>query len=105
LTEPVRGNTTFAADFEKSGIRDHQGRSLKDLDLKRRFLRYPFSYLIYSPAFDALPRPAREYFYARTKAILSGADADTCGHLAAEDRKAIFEILVDTKPDFAAFTR
>jgi hypothetical protein len=101
LTDLVQGVSGFAAEFEKSGIRDRKGRSLKDLDLNRRFLRYPFSYLIYSPAFDALPAPAKDQFYERAKAILSGADSGTFRHLSAEDRAAISEILMDTKPDFA----
>ena len=36
------------------GPRDRRGRSLYQLDLDRRLLKYPCSYLIYSPAFDAL---------------------------------------------------
>jgi hypothetical protein len=101
LTDSVRGVSGFAAEFEKTGIRDRKGRSLKDLDLNRRFLRYPFSYLIYSPAFDALPVPAKDQFYERVRAILSGADTENFSHLSAEDRAAILEILTDTKPDFA----
>jgi hypothetical protein len=101
LTDSVRGVSGFAAEFEKNGIRDRKGRSLKDLDLNRRFLRYPLSYLIYSQAFDALPAPAKDLFYERARAILSGADTANFGHLSAEDRSAIFEILMDTKPDFA----
>lgn len=99
LTDAVRGVSGFAEEFEKSGVRDRKGRSLKDLDLHRRFLRYPLSYLIYSEAFDALPVPARTYFYDRARKILSGADADY-RHLSAEDRAAILEILEDTKPEF-----
>jgi hypothetical protein len=97
----VRGASGFAADFQKSGIRDRRGRSLKDLDLNRRFLRYPLSYLIYSPAFDALPDPAKHFFYDRIRTILSGVETSNFGHLSKEDRVAIFEILRDTKPDFA----
>lgn len=101
LTDSVRGVSGFAEDFQKSGIRDSKGRSLKDLDLNRRFLRYPFSYLIYSPEFDALPAPAKAQFYQRVKAILAGSDAADYGHLSAEDRTAISEILTETKPGFA----
>jgi hypothetical protein len=104
LTDPVRGNSGFAAEFEKTGIRDHKGRSLKDLDLNRRFLRYPFSYLIYSPAFDALPAPAKDYFYKRVRTILSGGDTTNFGQLSVEDRTAISEILLETKPEFARST-
>jgi len=100
LTDSVRGVSGFAEEFEKRGVRDRKGRSLKDLDLQRRFLRYPLSYLIYSEAFDALPDPAKDHFYERARKILSGADTADFGHLSAEDRGAILEILEDTKPDF-----
>lgn len=100
LTDTVQG-AGFAAEFQKSGIRDRKGRSLKDLDLNHRFLKYPLSYLIYSPAFDALPGPARDLFYERAGAVLAGTDTAAFGNLSAEDRAAIFEILMDTKPDFA----
>jgi len=105
LKDSVRGASGFAAEFEKSGVRDRKGRSLKDLDLNRRFLRYPLSYLIYSPAFDALPGPAKDFFYERARTILSGAETADFGHLSAEDRAAISEILLDTKPDFARAIR
>ena len=105
LTDSVRGASGFAADFEKGGVRDRKGRSLKDLDLNRRFLRYPLSYVIYSPAFDALPGPAKDFFYERARTILSGADTAHFGHLSTEDRAAIYEILLDTKPDFVRATR
>jgi len=101
MTEPVRGVSGFAAEFEKGGIRDRKGRSLKDLDLNRRFLRYPLSYIIYTEAFDALPDAARKYFYQRTRAILSGAEtAKSFAHLSPDDRTAIHEILMDTKPEY-----
>ncbi|HEX5000621.1 MAG TPA: hypothetical protein VFY29_20525 [Terriglobia bacterium] len=102
LASPVRGVSGFQADFEKGGVRDHRGRSLKDLDLDRRLLRYPLSYLIYTDAFEALPSAAKDYFYTRAKEILSGADASSSfQHLSQADRDAIREILKDTKPDFA----
>jgi hypothetical protein len=103
LTSPIRGTSGFADEFEKGGIRDSQGRSLKDLDLNRRLLRYPLSYLIYSDAFDELPGAAKEYFYDRANAILSGDDtSDAFAHLSETDRGAILEILKETKPEFAA---
>ena len=56
LTDPVAGTSGFAADFVKQGPRDRQGRSLRDLDLKKRLIRYPLSYVIYSPSFDRCRR-------------------------------------------------
>ena len=55
LTGRVRGGSGFAERFSAIGPRDRKGRSLHELDLNRRLMKYPCSYLIYSPAFDALP--------------------------------------------------
>jgi hypothetical protein len=99
LAGPVRGTSTFAADFATRGPRDAQGRSLRDLDLERRLLRYPLSYLIYGESFAALPASVLDYVYPRLLAILTGqATDDPCPHLTAADRRAILEILVATKP-------
>ena len=104
LTEPVRGVSGFSEVFARSGPRDRQGRSLRDLDLKTRLLRYPCSYLIYSEAFDELPEITRDRVYRRLWEILTGRDTSAkFAKLSSEDRKAIFEILRDTKkglPDY-----
>ena len=43
-----------------------------ELDLERRLMKYPCSYLIYSPAFDALPPLAKAPIYRRLWQVLSG---------------------------------
>lgn len=98
LTARVKGTSTFAADFAGRGLKDRKGRSLRDLDLQRRLMRYPFSYLVYSHAFDALPQPALDYAYRRFHEILAGKGLPRIG---SADRKAILEILTATKPGFA----
>src|SRR5688500_9776879 len=45
LPSPVRGSSTFSTDFPAKGPRDSKGRSLRDLDLTRRLLRYPCSFM------------------------------------------------------------
>lgn len=106
LNEPVRGVSGFSDVFGRKALRDRRGRSLRDLDLKTRLLRYPCSYLIYSDAFDALPAAARGRVYRRLWEVLTGRDrSGKFEKLSAEDRKAIFEILLDTKkglPDYYA---
>jgi hypothetical protein len=104
LKNPVKGNSTFAADFEKRGPFDRQGRSLRQFDLGKRMFRYPLSYLIYSKSFAGLPAEAREYIVCRLKAILSGCDTKKpeFAHLTAADRRAILEIVADTLPALAA---
>ncbi len=99
LTAPVKGSSTFAADFAALGPRDRRGRSLRDFDLQKRIFKYPCSYLIYSDAFDAIPAPARDYLLKRLFEVLSGRDQSAdFASLSAEDRQAILEILLDTKP-------
>lgn len=103
LAEPVQGSSDFAAVFSAAGLRDGEGRSLKDLDLETRLLRYPCSYLIYSPAFDALPAPLLEIVYRRLAAILNGAPAfDEYIRLTLPKRRSIRDILLATKPGLPA---
>jgi hypothetical protein len=99
LTDRVQGTSGFAEEFARRGPRDGQGRSLRDFDLCRRLFRYPCSYLIYSPAFDALPELVKDYVFGRLWEILSGKDqSKEFAHLSAADRTAILEILRATKP-------
>ena len=101
LTEPIQGTSGFAEEFTRRGPRDGKGRSLRDLDLQRRFLRYPLSYLIYSRSFDAMPGQLKEYVYKRFREVLTGEDKSAdFKHLSADDRAAILEILRATKPGF-----
>lgn len=97
LTDPVRGNPEFAKQFVAGGTKDSQGRSLWQLDLKTRLLKYRCSYLIYSPSFQALPEPVLTLVIKRMHEVLTGRDdSDEFAHLSADDRAAILEILSDT---------
>jgi hypothetical protein len=97
------GTSGFAEAFSAGGPRDRKGRSLRQLDLTARVLRYPCSYTIYSPLFERLPPAAKNAIYTRLWAILSGAVKDTkYRHLTAADRHAILEILRETKSDLPA---
>ena len=98
LTAPVKGTSGFSEEFQKSGLRDSKGRSLRDFDLKTRMFRYPCSFLIYSEAFDSMPAPARDRVYQRLWDVLAGKDNNPrFAYLAPDDRKAILEILLATK--------
>ena len=104
LNGVVEGTSGFAARFAIDGPRDAAGRSLRDLDLKDRLFRYPCSYLIYSESFDGLPVAARDRVYERLWAVLDGEDRSAAfSHLTPMDRSAITAILLDTKPEFAAW--
>jgi hypothetical protein len=101
----VRASANFVERFAANGPRDSKGRSLHELDLTRRLLKYPCSYLIYSPAFDALPPVAKEPVYRRLWDVLSGSERDEKYRraLSRQDRQAIVEILRDTKTDLPQY--
>ena len=102
LTDPITGTSGFTDVFEARGPSDAQGRSLRELDLETRLFKYPLSYVIYSKAFDALPKPAKAYVEMRVVAILNGTDeSEKFAALTESERTAIREILAQTKPDFA----
>ena len=100
----VEGNSGFAEKFSAQGPIDKKGRSLRQFDLQHRLMRYPCSYMIYSPAFDALPARAKEAVYQRIWRILSGQEpSPKYAKLAPADRHAIIEILRETKPGLPVY--
>jgi hypothetical protein len=104
LPNPITSGSGFAERMSAAGPRDRVGRSLYQLDLNRRLLKYPCSYLVYSPAFDALPSLAKVPIYRRMWRVLAGEAADPRYRaLSLADRQAIVEILKDTKPDLPAY--
>lgn len=100
LDGAIDGSSGFARRFSSLGPKDRRGRSLRELDLRRRLVKYPCSYMIDAPAFDALPAPAKAAVYGRLWQVLSGEAAGTkYRRLSPADRRAIVEILRDTKKD------
>lgn len=106
LTAPIEGTSGFATRFSQQGPRDRHGRSLRDFDLRRRMFKYPCSYLIYSGAFDKLPVAMRDYVWRRLwQVLVKNEDSETFAHLSAEDKRAIVEILRQTKDDLPQYWR
>jgi hypothetical protein len=106
IASKIAGGSGFGATFTARGPADTKGRSLRQLDLQTRLFRYPCSYLIYSAQFERLPAEAKAAMYARMWEILSGKNADArYRRLSVADRRAIVEILRDTKPDLPAYFR
>jgi len=104
LQGPVVGTSSFANDFQRGGPIASGHRSLRQLDLRTRLFRHPCSFLIYSSSFDALPDVIKNYLWRRLEAILTGSDtSEVFSTMTAEDRRAVLEILRQTKPEFAAW--
>ena len=93
----IEGSSGFAEKFQAMGPRDSKGRSLRELDLNARLMKYPLSYMIYSPAFQALPADVKLMVFDRVRQVLAG---ETTGakyaHLTPAKRQAIAEILKET---------
>jgi len=104
LSDPIKGNTEFARNFSAVGPKDRQGRSLRDFDLQTRLFKYPCSFLIYSEAFDGLPAQLKDLLYQRLWNILNGNESTREFHtISAATRRAIREIVAQTKQDLPAF--
>jgi hypothetical protein len=60
--------------------------------------------MIYSASFEALPEEAKAAIYRRMWQILSGAERNPkYARLTTADRRAILEILSETKKDLPAY--
>ncbi len=104
LRSALQGNPEFVKQFTARGLRDKQGRSLRDLDLQTRMFKYPCSFLIYSPPFDTMPTAIREHLLQRLYDILTGQDqSPEFAKLRADDRQAIREILCETKTNLPTY--
>jgi hypothetical protein len=98
---PLTPRSGFAERLESRTVKDRRGRSFGQLNLDSRLLRYPCSYMVYSEAFDGLPPALTQAVYLRMIDRLSRNDAKAgLPHVSADDRRAVLEILKDTKPDF-----
>lgn len=87
LAAPVRGVSGFAPAFAATGPRDRQGRSLRELDLQTRLFRHRCSYMIYSPAFEALPAAVRAAVYGRMHEILTQRNDGVVMEILDDTRK------------------
>jgi len=93
----IEGSSGFAEEFARRGPRDAKGRSLRELDLKTRLLKYPLSYMIYSPAFQSMPAAPKARVMAHINGVLAGEITGEKYRLfTPEVRSAIQQILADT---------
>ena len=107
LPAAIVGTSGFAESFSSRTPRDASGRSLYQLDLKRRLFRHPVSYMVYSAAFDALPQPIKDRIYGRLLAVLKVPEERSASYpqISQAERSATFDILVSTKRDFRDFVQ
>jgi hypothetical protein len=106
LSGPIKGTSGFAEKFAAQGPWDNKSRSLRQLDLTVRLMRYPCSYMIYSAAFNGLPAELKNATYRRMWEILSGQEkTPRYARLTAADRQAVLGILRETMKDLPTYFR
>ena len=91
LEDRIEGLAAYREWFEAQGPLDAQGRSLRQLDLETRLLRYPLSYLVHSDDFSMLPPFVLDYTWQAIAEALRASDAP-------EYREAL-QILQATEPE------
>ncbi|MGB0766703.1 MAG: hypothetical protein ACPGYV_03220 [Phycisphaeraceae bacterium] len=97
LTDAVSGTDRFIDQFRANRREDRSGRSLKDFNLTTRLFEYRCSYMVYSQAFDMMPKLLKTAVLDKLRGVLTGEDNDEAfDHLSKHERQAIFEILVET---------
>ncbi len=101
LKSPVRGTSKFAEEFSSRGRLDKLGRSLRQLDLRRRLFRHPCSFLVESPSFAQLPVSVRTLVADRLRSVLKDkTPGEDYARLSGDDRKTIHEILDANRPSW-----
>ncbi len=103
LTSPVVGSNSFATEYSATAPKDHLGRSLSQLDLRTRLLRFRVSPMIYSDSFKELTPEAKTQTLRRLVEILSDKDQSAIfQHISKDDREVGRQILSETLPEFKA---
>lgn len=94
LPAPIAGNADYRRWFEQQGVRDPQGRSLRQFDLQTRMFKYRLSYLATSSSFAALPAEPRTEVWKRIKVLLTSPETDEqSAAIPVAERQAILEIV------------
>jgi hypothetical protein len=96
----IEGGEAFQKAFQASARKSVDGRSLKDFRLYGRLMKYRCSHLIYSEAFEKLPREMHTRILDKLHAILTRpASWPAYGHLADSERGHLLAILSGTVPN------
>ena len=96
----IKGDAAFREDFLRNRKVSKSGASLKDFDLQRRMFKYPCSYMIYSPVFEALPEVVRSRVLEQLRRALNTEDR-SFDHITVNEKATIAQILSETLTGFA----
>jgi len=90
----VPHSEAFEADFLAQAHKAPDGKSLRDLDLKTRLMRYRCSYLVESDEFASLPKPIRRLVDLELERALDPSrDPEDYAYLPNDEKEAIRSFL------------
>lgn len=102
----VSGSPAFLKAFAANRRADPEGRSLKDLDLRTRLVRYRLSWQIHGDLFQALPPYFKEMIYRELWRVLAAkTPPKEYAYFDPGEREAIVEILRATQKDLPKWWR
>jgi hypothetical protein len=102
LPAGVDGSAEYLRAYAAGAKRSKAGLSLRDLELKGRLYSHRCSPLIYTESFAALPETLKVLVFARLRAALESDDPKgRYAYLPGEERRRIFDILLETHPEAA----
>lgn len=97
----IKGIPEFGRDYAGEALKSRDGKSLRELVVRRQLYRYRCSPLIYSPMFQQMPAPLKRQIYAALKAALdSDPGNERYDYIGEDERAAIRTILAETLPEF-----
>ncbi len=99
LPAPVKGDADFMKVFLQNRRAALGGASLRDFDLRDRLFKNRCSYMIDSSLWDGMPPLLKQSLYAKMWSALQDDTHDpVSAHLPAPERRAIRQIIKETKP-------
>lgn len=99
LPAPVKGDTDFMKAFLQNRKAAPGGASLRDFDLRDRLFKNRCSYMIDSSLWDGMPALLKQSVYVKMWGALQDDSHDpVSAHLPAPERRAIRQIIKETKP-------
>ncbi len=99
LPRGIQGDAQFKKDFRANRQTLASGESLKDLDLGRHLFKYRCSYMIYSNAFQGLPKKFKQQIYQKLAKALSTDKPDpNYSYLPSAEKRIIKKLLQTTLP-------
>jgi hypothetical protein len=100
----VKPDTAYEEAFLSKRKAAPDGTSLRDFDLRGRLFKHRCSYMIYTPAFQALPGLIKDRVYAGLRSALSERGITEFNYIPPQERRQIRVILKATltglPPDF-----